>query len=336
MPVRSRLVARFAPSPDGAPCAVRADVAATTPLELRGPFPASIPGTPPRYLLRNVTVGILDGDDYAIEVCAAPGTRVAVEPTSAAKVFRSRGGGATLRTRIEVMPGAELRYDSGLLIPHAGAVLRQQTEIVLHESARASWSESLSFGRLSHDERFQFTRIESELRVVDPAGRVRYERCSDLVPQRDRAALESAVGRFGAVGSMVLLGGPPGEEPELPDLSALPGVYAGATTRHDRPCEWPEQIEARARRAARRCDRCACAATPDPSPGRQGLSPRPGLHVCERIHRSKLEGAAPTSSRSATVPPSSRGQPTRPLRRGRLDGPAGAGRPALASSPSSP
>ena len=194
MPVRSRLVARFAPSLDGAPGAVRADVAATTPLELRGPFPASIPGTPPRYLLRNVTAGILDGDDYVIEVCAAPGTRVAVEPTSAAKVFRSRGGGATLRTRVEVMPGAELRYDSGLLIPHAGAILRQQTEIVLHESARASWSESLSFGRLSHDERFQFTRIESELRVVDPEGRVRFERRSDLVPQRDRAALESAVG----------------------------------------------------------------------------------------------------------------------------------------------
>ena len=251
MPIRSRLVARFAPSLDGAPCAVRADVAATIPLELRGPFPAWIPGTPPRYLLRNVTAGILDGDDYAIEVCAAPGTRVAVEPTSAAKVFRSRGGGATLRTRIEVMPGAELRYDSGLLIPHAGAILRQHTEIVLHESARASWSESLSFGRLSHDERFQFTRIESELRVVDPVGRVRFERRSDLVPPRDRAALEAAVGRFGAVGSMVLLGGQPGEEPELPDFSELPGVYAAATTLPDdlgtivqALAEWPEQIEA--------------------------------------------------------------------------------------------
>ena len=170
MPVRSRLVARFAPSLEGAPGAVRADVAATTPLELRGPFPASIPGTPPRYLLRNVTAGILDGDDYAIEVCAAPGTRVVVEPTSAAKVFRSRGGGATLRTRIEVMPGAELRYDSGLLIPHAGAILRQQTEIVLHESARASWSESLSFGRLSHDERFRFTRIGASCESSIPRG----------------------------------------------------------------------------------------------------------------------------------------------------------------------
>ena len=156
-----------------------------------------------------------------------------------------------MRTRIEVMPGAELRYDSGLLIPHAGTILRQHTEIVLHESARASWSESLSFGRLSHDERFQFTRIESELRVVDPEGRVRYERRSDLVPQRDRAALESAAGRFGAVGSMVLLGRQPGEEPDLPELSSLPGVYAGATALPDdlgtivqALAEWPEQIEA--------------------------------------------------------------------------------------------
>ena len=251
MPVRSRLVARFAPSLEGAPGAVRADVAATTPLELRGPFPASSPGTPPRYLLRNVTAGILDGDDYAIEVCAAPGTRVAVEPTSAAKVFRSRGGGATLRTRIEVMPGAELRYDSGLLIPHAGAILRQHTEIVLHESARQAGASrcrsAASHTTTGSSSRGSRASCESSI----PLGRVRYERRSDLVPQRDRAALESAVGRFGAVGSMVLLGRQPGEEPELPDLSALPGVYAAATTLPDdlgtivqALAEWPEQIEA--------------------------------------------------------------------------------------------
>ena len=80
---------------------------------------------------------------------------------------------------------------------------------------------------------------------------MRFERRSDLVPQRDRAALESAVGRFGAVGSMVLLGRQPGEEPELPDFSELPGAYAAATTLPDdlgtivqALAEWPEQIEA--------------------------------------------------------------------------------------------
>ena len=251
MPVRSRLVARFAPSLAGARCAVRGDVAATTPLELRGPFPASSPGTPPRYLLRNVTAGILDGDDYAIEVCAAPGTRVAVEPTSAAKVFRSRGGGATLRTRIEVMPGAEIRYDSGLLIPACGSdpppANRDRAARIGAGKLGASRCRSAA-SRTTSDS--SSPRIEHELRVVDPAGRVRFERRSDLVPQRDRAALESAVGRFGAVGSMVLLGGQPGEEPELPDLSALPGVYAGATRLPDDLgtiihvlAEWPEQIE---------------------------------------------------------------------------------------------
>ena len=133
---------------------------------------------------------------------------------------------------------------------------------MLHESARASWSASLSFGRLSHDELFRFTRIKSELRVVDPEGRVRYERRSDLVPERDRAALEAAVGRFGAVGSMVLLGRQPGEEPKLPDLSALPGVYAAATTLPDglgaivqALAERPEQIEAAFSLA--RAPRCA-------------------------------------------------------------------------------
>lgn len=256
MPVHSRLVARFGPGAigaadtagaGGAAPSLRADVSAETPLELRGPFPPVCRGLPPRYLLRNVTAGILDGDDYTIDVCVASGARVAIEPTSAAKAFRTTSDPAMMRTRIEVMPGAELHYDAGLLIPHAGAALRQVTEIVLHETARLSWSEALSFGRISSGERFRFARIENELRILDAAGHVRFERRSDLVPERDRDALESAVGRFSAVGSIVLVGdGLEGfTSPERSD------AYAGTSPLPDALGAivqvlgaWPEQVEA--------------------------------------------------------------------------------------------
>jgi urease accessory protein UreH len=238
VPVRASLTARFLPSARG----VTAHICTEGPLELRGPFDGALP----RYLLRNVTAGMLDGDCYEVRLTVEPRVRVRLEPTSAAKAFVSRGCGASLYTRLEVLPGAVLDFAAGLTIPHAGAVLHQSTDIVLHEGARVAFSESLSFGRLAQGERFAFQRVESSLRVLSIDGCVRFERRSDLVPARDRTALEAAVGAHGAVGSLLLLGG--GAEAPL-DISSAPGVYAGASSLPDdigwivhALGEWPEQM----------------------------------------------------------------------------------------------
>ena len=247
MPVRASLTACFRPSGRG----VAAHVSAEGPLELRGPFD----GTPPRYLLRNVTAGMLDGDCYEVRLTVEPGAHACVEPTSSAKAFVSRGCGASLYTRLEVHSGAILDFAAGLTIPHAGAALRQTTDIVLHEGARVAFSESLSFGRLAQGERFAFERLVSEVRVLSPDGRVRFERRSDLVPARDRAALEAAVGGYGAVGSLLVLGG--GIEP-LEAAADSAGTYAGASTLPNglgrilqALGEWPEQVNDLLDRAAR-------------------------------------------------------------------------------------
>lgn len=228
--VRSTLHARFQPASGGG---VTVRVTSTSGLELRGPFTAAAgSGTLPRYFLRNVTAGMLDGDDYEVTIHIAAGTRVAVQPTAAARIFVARGGrgGARIRTRIEVEAGAVLDFDAGLTIPHAGAAGEQLTEVTLHPGAALAFTEALAFGRLAHGERFAFTSLTSDLRVRNPEGTLMFHRRSVIEPDRDRDTLEMAVGGAGALASTTLLGAG-----RIPELTPIAGAYAGisALPTHD-------------------------------------------------------------------------------------------------------
>ncbi len=214
--MRESLRASFAPTERG----IALRCTSTAALELRGPFPGMLP----RYFLRNVTAGMLDGDEYEVELHASEGVRVAVAPTSAAKVFVARERGTTLTTRLEVERDAILDYDAGLTIPHAGAVARLSTEIALHDGARVACADTFAFGRLAHGERFAFERFESDLRVSTPAGATRFTRRSVLVPALQRRQIEAGVGGAGALGTLLLLG-----EGDRPLLAETPDAYAGAS-----------------------------------------------------------------------------------------------------------
>ncbi len=199
---------------------VAARTISTAALELRGPFA----GVLPRYFLRNVTAGMLDGDEYEVDVHVAEGAAVAVAPTSAAKVFVARGRGTSLATRIEVERDAILDYDAGLTIPHAGAVARLSTDIALHEGGRLAYTDTFAFGRLAHGERFAFERIETALTVSTPSRPAAFTRRSVLTPATQRALLEGSVAGAGVLGSLLLLGS--GGPPEVADVA---GAYAGAS-----------------------------------------------------------------------------------------------------------
>ena len=214
--MKESLRASFTPTDRG----IALRCTSTAALELRGPFP----GTLPRYFLRNVTAGMLEGDEYEVEIHATEGARVTVAPTSAAKVFVARDRGTKLTTRIEVERDAVLDYDAGLTIPHAGASARLSTEIVLHEGARLAYGDTFAFGRLAHGERFAFERFESDLRVSTPARATRFARRSVLTPATQRRQIEASVGDSGVLGTLLLLG-----EVNRPVIEDVAGTYAGVS-----------------------------------------------------------------------------------------------------------
>ncbi len=214
-----RLDATFAPGARGA--VVRAT--SSPPLELRGPFP----GTPlPRFFLRNVTCGILDGDDYEVTLRAEEGACVRIEPTSATKVYAARSGGARSRVRLEALPGSALHYSAAATILHQGACLTQETEIVLHEGASVAYLEVLALGRLARGERLAFRRYASSLAVRRPDGDPLYEERFILEPWTGIETADAATGGAGVIGSLLLLGTTVGE---APTVEASTDVYAGAS-----------------------------------------------------------------------------------------------------------
>jgi urease accessory protein len=179
------LAARFSPAGGGA---VRAQVSARSPLELRGPFPR---GGLPEYWLRNATAGALDGDSYRVDVTAKTGAAVSVAAGSAGKVY---AGSASLDVRLQVEPASLLVWGPHLTIVQAGAAYRQSTLVTVAENGQAILAEVLALGRLARGERFEFESLESELDVIGSGGALLFSEAYVLRPHADLAASMAGCG----------------------------------------------------------------------------------------------------------------------------------------------
>jgi len=169
--LRGRLDAAFSPSHDGA----RAAVAATSPLELRGPLRGDAAAL---FYLRNVTAGVLDGDCYEVRLRTEPGVRVQVASSSATKVFTMPVGGASSHVDLHAAPGSVIVWGPHATILQAGAAYRQSTRIHVAPGAIVLAAEVIAFGRLARGERHAFHRFDSELIVHRDACPVFEERYS--------------------------------------------------------------------------------------------------------------------------------------------------------------
>ena len=176
-----------------------ASVSARGALELRGPLPGA--GGCARYFLRNVTAGILGGDDYSVRLQAEPGSRVQIASSSATKVLDMPAAGACSSAFMLVEAGGRLTWGPHVSILQRGAMLRQSTTIHLSQGASAIVAEVVVMGRLAREERFDFRSYEAELSVRG-CGRELYREHYEIVPGAD---LSSAMAGCGALASVYAL-----------------------------------------------------------------------------------------------------------------------------------
>ena len=150
--------------------------------------------------------GLVDGDRLALEISVGPGARAFVSSQGPTRVFRSVRG-AVSETIARVNAGGAL-----VLVPEptacfAGARYTQSTEVTLAPGASLVLWEVLSAGR----ERWGFTRCQSTLRVL-PFLDERW------LLDPEHGPLEERMGRFGAIGTLLLVG---------PLFSAMAGAVHG-------------------------------------------------------------------------------------------------------------
>lgn len=147
----------------------------------RAPFHLSKPHHDADALVVNVvnpTAGIFDGDELELLAEVEPGARLVLTTPSAGRIYKSRGGGpAVMRQRVRAAAGSFVEFLPEPLIPQAGAVYAQTTELEARDGAELMFFEWLSPGRVAGGEVFAYQKLEwrTDVRVDGVlAARERY------------------------------------------------------------------------------------------------------------------------------------------------------------------
>lgn len=140
-------------------------------------------------ILASSAPGIFGGDHLAQTIVVEPGARVRITSQSALQVHPNDTGElATLTSTYRVANDGHLVCEWDPLIPFAGARLEQRIAIDVAEGASLFWSDALMAGREARGERWRFSQLAHELRLVRDGALTYMERYT-IVP--DARALES-------------------------------------------------------------------------------------------------------------------------------------------------
>lgn len=118
----------------------------------------------------NPTAGLFDGDVVDLRATVEAGARLVLTTPSSCRVYRSRSGKAAVsKQKIHVCKGAFAEFLPEPLIPHAGAILHQTTELSLEEGAELLYFEWLAPGRVASGEAFAYEHIhwQTDLRIME-------------------------------------------------------------------------------------------------------------------------------------------------------------------------
>lgn len=151
-------------------------------------------GTAAWAYLSTLGGGLVDGDRLQLEISVGPGARAFVSSQGPTRVFRSSRGAAS-ETVARVEAGGALVLVPDPTACFAGARYAQSTRVHLGAGSSLVLWEVLSAGR----ERWGFTRCESALRVL-PFLDERW------LLDPEQGPLEERMGRFGAIGTLLLVG----------------------------------------------------------------------------------------------------------------------------------
>jgi urease accessory protein len=150
--------------------------------------------------------GIFGGDELEQLIVVEAGATVRLTSQSAPQLHASPGDeAAVVRSTYRVAEGAQLSCHWDPLIPFAGATLDQRIEIDLAAGSRLYWSDAMMSGREAHGERWLFSSIAHQLRIVH-AGELTYLERFRIVP-RDRSLSQPWIAADAAFfGTMVMVG----------------------------------------------------------------------------------------------------------------------------------
>ncbi len=128
------------------------------------------------YLL-SPTGGIVQGDDYQIQVKLAANTHATLTTQASTKVYAMPGQGATQSMQVRVGQDAIFEYLPDSTILFRDADFSQGISLFLERGAKVVLQEIVMPGRLARGERLAFTQYRSRIEASDPQGLLLYDTC---------------------------------------------------------------------------------------------------------------------------------------------------------------
>jgi urease accessory protein len=126
------------------------------------------------YLL-SPTGGVVQGDEYCIDLTVEPGAHALFTTQAATKVYRMPERGASQVVNIEVRENAVLEYLPDAVILFKDADLSQTINVTLRTGAVLVLQEIVMPGRLARGEILEFRRYANRLIVRDCDGLILYD-----------------------------------------------------------------------------------------------------------------------------------------------------------------
>ena len=128
------------------------------------------------YLL-SPTGGVVQGDDYQIEVVLAADTHATLTTQAATKVYAMPRQGATQSIWVQVGKDAIFEYLPDSTILFRDANFSQKISLFLGRGAKVALQEIVMPGRLARGETLAFTRYKSHIEASCADGLLLYDTC---------------------------------------------------------------------------------------------------------------------------------------------------------------
>jgi urease accessory protein len=174
-----------------------------TPLQVMQPI-SDVSGGVIAYLL-SPTGGVVQGDEYRIDLVLEEGAHGIFTTQAATKVYRMPDCGAVQTINIEVHPGAVLEFIPDATILFKGADLAQKIQVTLHPGALLLMHDIIMPGRLARGEFMEFRRYQSRVVVRDEQGMLLYENIN-LTPDVNNYQQVGILEGYACWGNWYLLG----------------------------------------------------------------------------------------------------------------------------------
>ncbi|CDG36338.1 Urease accessory protein UreD [Acetivibrio thermocellus BC1] len=136
----------------------------TAPFKIAKPFYEGHGGFM-NLMVMSASAGVMEGDNYRIEVELDKGARVKLEGQSYQKIHRMKNGTAVQYNSFTLADGAFLDYAPNPTIPFADSAFYSNTECRMEEGSAFIYSEILAAGRVKSGEIFRFREYHSGIKI---------------------------------------------------------------------------------------------------------------------------------------------------------------------------